>query len=559
MKKTKPIIGIIGGTGKMGQWLTQFFQDNQVPILVADRKTKLTPQELTKKADIIIVSVPISKTQDVLTEIVKNIPPEKLLTDVTSFKVMPMEAMQDAKSGTLGMHPLFGPSATLDQKLKIVFCKQKNNDHVAFLRNLFTTNGIEIIDITPEEHDYQMAYIQAFTYAINLLYAKIIFEQKNVLENKLHTPIFTLQSLIMGRVLDQDMPLISDVQFYNPYFPPVLGAFIEQAKKLETIIEKGERTAFANMFAEEQEIAKNFANFSTLQTNRLLRQVKQVGITIPSKIKPVTLPSSATLAYLGPEGTFSHAAATSISQNNNCKKIPYETIFGIFHAVQNNDVAFGVVPAENSTEGTVRETLDYLIDFSLVSLGSFSLPIHQQLLTHEKKLSDIHTIVSHPQAIAQCKEWISKHLPNAKLQPAASTTEKIANPEKGFAYIGSTLASKKYNIPILVKNIEDNPNNRTKFYLIAKNKIKLTGIDNNKTLIFTTVHNRVGILRDILNVIASDGINLTKLESRPSGDQHGWDYHFFIEFEKSTKNIPVAQTFEKLKPLCPIIRVLGKT
>lgn len=559
MTKSKPIIGIIGGTGKMGQWFTQFFKSQNLDVIISGRKTKLTNLELTKKADIIIVSVPISKTQTIIKEIAKNIKPEKLLTDVTSFKVMPMEAMQEVQSATLGMHPLFGPSATLDQKLKIVFCKQKNNDYVSFLRNIFSSAEIEIIDITPEEHDYQMAYIQAFTHAINLLYAKIIFEQKNVLENKLHTPIFTLQSLIMGRVLDQDMPLISDVQFYNPYFPSVLGAFIEQAKKLETIIEKGDRTAFTKMFGEEQDIAKNFSNFSTLQTNKLLRQVKQVGVTIPSRIKPVTLPSSATLAFLGPEGTFSHAAATAISQNNTSQKIPFETIFSIFHAVQNNDVTFGVVPAENSTEGTVRETLDYLIDFSLVTLGSFSLPIHQQLLTHEKKLLDIHTISSHPQALAQCKEWISKYLPSAKLQPLPSTTAALANPQKGFAYIGSTLAAQKYSIPILVKNIEDNPNNRTKFYLIAKNKIKLTGIDNSKTLIFTTVHNRVGILRDILNVLAMDGINLTKLESRPSGDQHSWDYHFFIEFEKSSKNIPISETFEKLKPLCPIIRVLGKT
>lgn len=559
MNNSKPIIGIIGGNGKMGQWLTQFFKSQNLDVIISGRKTKLTDLELTKKADIIIVSVPISKTQSVIKDIVKSIKPEKLLTDVTSFKVMPMEAMREAQCGTLGMHPLFGPSATLDQKLKIVFCKQKNNEYVPFLRNLFSSAGIEIIDITPEEHDYQMAYIQAFTHAINLLYAKIIFEQKNVLENKLHTPIFTLQSLIMGRVLDQDMPLISDVQFYNPYFPPVLGALTEQSKKLETIIEKGDRAAFATMFGEEQDIAKNFANFSTLQTNKLLKQVKQVGVTIPSKIQPVVLPPSATLAFLGPEGTFSHSAATAISQNNTSKKIPFGTIFGIFHAVQNNDVTFGVVPAENSTEGTVRETLDYLIDFSLVVLGSFSLPIHQQLLTHEKTLVDIHTISSHPQALAQCKEWISKHLPNAKLQPLSSTTAALTNPQKGHAYIGSTLAAKKYSIPIHVKNIEDNPNNRTKFYLISKNKIKLSGIDNDKTLIFTTVHNRVGILRDILNVLAIDGINLTKLESRPSGDQHAWDYHFFIEFEKSIKDIPLAETFEKLKPLCPIIRVLGKT
>ncbi len=561
MKTLLPTIGIIGGTGKMGQWFTQFFQDRGLTVLIAGRKTAISIEAVAKKADIIIVSVPISETQNVIRKIAPLIPKVSLLTDLTSFKIMPLETMKESTHtcATLGMHPLFGPSATLDQGLKIVFCKQKNNQYVEYLRNLFTKADIETIDISPEEHDYQMAYIQAFTNAVNLLYAKIIFEHKNVLDNKLHTPIFTLQSLIMGRVLDQDIKLTSDIQLYNPYFLPVLEAFVTLAQKLEGIIEKEDERAFMEMFAEEQEIAKNFASFSTLQTNRLLRQVKEVLVTIPSKIKQVQLPKHASLAFLGPEGTFSHLAATTIIPNQTYQKIPYDTLFGIFHAVQNGDVDFGLVPAENSTEGTVRETLDYLIDFSLVVLGSFSLPIHQQLLSREKMLSNIHTITSHPQALAQCREWITKYLPHAKLEPTTSTTAEITKPKPGYAYIGSSLAAKIYTMHILAENIEDNKNNQTKFYIIAKNKIKLTGIDNNKTLIFTTVHNRVGILRDILNVFATDGINLTKLESRPSGDHHAWDYHFFIEFEKSTKNIPVSETFKKLKPLCPIIRVLGKT
>ncbi|MBI2430444.1 MAG: prephenate dehydratase [Candidatus Levybacteria bacterium] len=557
MKTEKPIIGIIGGNGKTGQWFTRFFQDHDIPVLIAGRKTPLSFKDLVKKADIVIVSVPISQTQRVLKQIVPHMQKKQLLTDFTSFKVMPLEAMKESKSATLGMHPLFGPSATIDQKLKIVFCKQKDNKFVTYLRNLFTSAGIEVIEVSPEEHDYQMAYIQAFTNAINLLYAKIIFEHKNVLENKLHTPIFTLQSLIMGRVLDQDIKLTSDLQLYNPYFLPVLEAFVVQAKKLENIIEKEDEAAFTKMFQEEQELAKNFASFSTLQTNRLLAQVKQVMITLPTKITEIHLPKKTLVAYLGPAGTFSHLAAKTALPKN--KKIPYETIFDIFQAAQNNDVDLGIVPAENSIEGTVRETLDFLIDFSLMVIGSFELPIHQQLLSKEKKLANIHTIASHPQALSQCREWLKKYLPHAKTISTPSTTAALKNPKIGYAYIASELAAKQYNIPILAKNIEDNPNNRTKFYLIARKKLKLDGVSNNKTLVFATVHNRVGILRDILNVFAAHEINLTKLESRPSGGKYAWDYHFFIEFEKSNKNISLAKTFGALKPYCPIIRFLGKT
>lgn len=556
MKTQKPIIGIIGGTGKTGQWFTHFFQNNGLTVITAGKKNQKLIKPLVKKADIVIVSVPISETQNVIKKIVPLMPKNSLLTDLTSFKIMPLEAMKEAACGTLGMHPLFGPSATLDQRLKIVFCKQKDNPHVAYLRDLFQSAGIEIIDMSPEEHDYQMAYIQAFTHAVNLLYAKIIFEHKNVLTNKLLTPIFTLQSLIMERVLHQDLKLLSDIQLYNPYFLPVLEAFITQAKKLEKIIEQEDEKAFSEMFLQEQELARNFSSFSIMQTNKILSLANEVHVVIPTKISTVNISKEATVAYLGPEGTFSHLAATTTMPKNS--NIPYETLFDIFSAAQNGDVDLGIVPAENSIEGTVRETLDYLIDFSLVVVGSFDLPIHQQLLSKEKTLDAIKTVASHPQALAQCREWIKSNLPKAKQASTPSTTASLKNPQKGWGYIASKLAAEKYYIPIIAKNIEDTKNNRTKFYLIAREKIKFKGINNNKTLIFVTVHNRVGILRDILNVFAVHGINLTKLESRPGG-KHAWDYHFFIEFEKSNKNISMAKTFAELKPYCPIIRVLGKT
>ncbi len=558
MKTTKkPVIGIIGGNGKMGQWFTKFFEESGHKVLVSGRKTKLTTLGLVKKSDIIVLSVPIAQTLEVIQNVLPYLKKDQLLTDLTSFKVMSMEAIKESSSGTLGMHPLFGPSATLEIGLKIVFCKQKDNMHVAYLRDLFLKKGIEIIDISPEEHDYQMAYIQAFTHAVNLLYAKIIFEHKNVLTNKLCTPIFTLQSLIMGRVLHQDMQLIMDMQFYNPYFVPVLEAFIEQAKKLESILEKQDAIAFTKMFGQEQELAKNFASFSTQQTNKLLANVNQVALAIPSKKTRTMLPKDAVVGYLGPEGTFSHQATITIAPSG-AKKNPFATLFDVFNALQNGDLDLAVVPAENSIEGTVRETLDYLVDFSLIVLGSFSFPIHQQLVSLEKNIHAITTIASHPQALAQCKQWINRNIPKASLFPTPSTTASLVNPQKKYGYIASDLAAKKYNLHILAKNIEDNPGNLTKFYLIAKEKIHLQNIKNEKTLVFLAVHNKVGILRDILNVFANHEINLTKLESRPSGEKMG-DYHFFIEFEKSKNNTPLAKTFEALKPFCPIIRVLGKT
>lgn len=558
MKTKQPVIGIIGGTGKMGQWFTQFFQNQGLTVLIAGIKTPLSPKTLAKKADIVIVSVPISETQITIKEIVPFMRKDALLTDLTSFKVMPLEAMKEAKCATLGMHPLFGPSATQDQGLKIVFCKQKGTTYVDFLKNLFEKAGIKVIAYTGEEHDYQMAYIQAFTHAVNLLYAKIIFEHKNVLDNKLHTPIFTLQSMIMGRVLHQDIKLLGDIQLYNPYFLPVLEAFVEQTKKLKKIIEKEDEKEFRLMFAEEQKLAKNFSNFSTQQTNRILQQVNEVVITIPTKISVTGIPKNAKVAYLGPQGTFSNLAASLVFPKKSHEKIAFETFFDIFDAVSKGNIDLGIIPEENSTVGTIRETLDYLVDFSLSVLGSFDLPIHQQLLTHEKTFKNITVVISHPQALAQCKNWLRNNLPETKHISVTSTTVELQNQKPGCAYIASSLAAKKYHIPILAKDIEDNTTNTTKFYIIAKRKMDIVGIEDKKTLLFLAVYNRVGILRDILNVFAKHDINLTKLESRPS-KKRTWDYHFFVEFEKTQSKTPLSQILAELETYCPIIRVLGKT
>ncbi len=542
----------------MGQWFAHFFEEQGLKVLIAGRKTPLTPLQLIKKANIVIVSVPISETQKVIKNIVSQMPKDSLLTDVTSFKVMPLEAMKGAPCATLGMHPLFGPSANRTMGLKIVFCHRKNNDYVMFLKNLFTKTGIEIITLTPEEHDYQMAYIQAFTHTINLLYAKIIFENKNMLENKLVTPIFTLQTLVMGRVFYQDLKLISDIQFYNPYFLPVLEAFVEQARKLETIIEKQDVKGFAQMFTQEQELAKNFASFATLKTSTILRLASDVALSIPHKINKITSPKKYKIAYLGPDGTFSHQAVKTVFPKNGYTTMPRDALYDVFSIVAQSKSTIGVVPAENSLEGPVHATLDYLADFALNVIGSFTLPIHHQLLTEEKRLSSIKIVVSHSQALAQCKQWLKKNLPHAKIISAPSTTSNIQRGEKGYAYISSQEAAETYNLPILKNQIEDDPTNTTRFYVIAKELIAIEGVHKTHTLLFLTVHNRVGILRDILDVFAKHNLNLTKLESRPSHTK-AWDYHFFIEIAVKIDDNDLENAIVDLKSYCPIIRILGQT
>lgn len=542
----------------MGQWFQNFLTTQSITVRLSGRKTNLTNKDIAKTSDIIIVSVPIADVESVLEEILPVIKPDSLLTDITSLKLLPLKIMEKSKSSTLGMHPLFGPAIGDPMGQKIVFCRQRDNKYVHFLKDIFETSGITIIEMSAEEHDYHMAYIQALTHALNLLYAKILFEQPDALSKKLDTPLFMLQSLVMGRVLHQDIELSADIEMFNPYFLPLLENLARYSKKLVTILQSGDKKEFIDLFEPDQKIAKEFANFATLHTDKILKQVIETHASLPIA-NNITLPSKkTTIGFLGPKGTYSHQAVETIFPKAGEKKVPYGTIFQVFNAVLDGDVSYGIVPAENSIEGTVKGTLDYLADFSVSVVGSFSLPIHHQLISNEKNLSDITEVVSHPQALAQCEQWLRNNLPKALITPSNSTTAGINKKIHHTCYITSEIAAKIYNLPIIAKNIEDNPKNTTRFYVIAKHPTEIKGLSNKKSLLFLTIYNRVGILRDILNVIADNGINMTKLESRPSSEKI-WDYHFFVEVDCPYNEKRLEKTLTKLESFCPVIRILGQT
>lgn len=558
MKKALPLISIIGGNGKMGQWFTNFFEDHNLSVFPIGRSSKSKIKDIVLKSDIVIISVPIAKTEAIIEQIAPFMKKDSLLTDITSLKIMPLKAMEQAQCATLGMHPLFGPGVTITKGEKIVFCKQKNNKWVDFLREVFQKADINIVEMSAEEHDYHMAYVQGLTQAINLLYAKIIFDQGSHVSKKLTTPLFTLQSLVMGRVIHQDLQLSADIQMYNPYFTPLLENLAAYSKKLLGILQEGKKDQFIALFLENQKIGKDFANFSMLHTDKILNQVTQIYGALPEKLTISNVSPNAAIAFLGPIGTYTHHATQLVFAKKSYKQIPYDTVFQVFKAVLDSDTDFGIVPAENSIEGTVKGTIDYLLDFSLHVVGSFALPIHHQLATHENKLEDITVVTSHPQALAQCEQWIRRHIPQAEVIPTTSTTASMQEKKKGHAYICSKMATKLYNMPIFARNIEDNVKNTTRFYVIAKKQLDILGLSNKKTLIFLTIYNRVGVLRDILDILAKNDINLTKLESRPSYEKV-WDYHFFIEVEERYNSRKLEEALKELEVYCPVIRILGQT
>jgi chorismate mutase/prephenate dehydratase len=268
--------------------------------------------------------------------------------------------------------------------------------------------------------------------------------------------------------------------------------------------------------------------------------------------------AAGTVACLGPEGTFSHAAAAKIFPSE--KKFLFEpTIRQIFKAVHNEEARYGVVPIENSSNGLVLETLDAILNYPLQVAGSYKLPIHNCLLGRTADMKDVRTIRSHIQPLGQCREWISANFPHAKIEPQDSTTKAIlATDDPSIAFIGSEDAAAQYGLNVLAKDIEDNKSNTTEFYVIAKAaEPKLTaGLGADKSLLIITVYDRPGVLRDILDVFVRHGFNLTKLHSRTSAVE-GWDYYFFLEIDARPETDNFQSALEEIRKYCSIVRLFG--
>ena len=269
----------------------------------------------------------------------------------------------------------------------------------------------------------------------------------------------------------------------------------------------------------------------------------------------IHVPDQLRIAYLGPEATFTHQAARH-SFGRAARYVPAETIGDVFTMVKRGFAQQGVAPVENSNEGVVTSTLDLLVDSDLSISGEIIIPIRLMLLTRETDLSEIRTVYSHPQALAQCEKWLDKNLWEAKIKDTRSTTEAVAlcaEVEKTAAVAGE-LASEIYDVPILVAGIEDWEENLTRFLVLSEERVLPTGDD--KTSMVLTIKDRVGALYDILRPFGDNGINLTKIESRPSRKK-AWDYLFFVDIEGHRDDPVVRDTLEKIKEHCVKMKILG--
>lgn len=530
-------IHIIGGTGNMGNWVKNFLLSKNIASTVSGRSTG---RENIKTADLIFISVPISASNQIISETINQIKKTTAIINMSSVMESNGKLLSQNTNPSSCIHFLFGPNISSIQNQKIIINTIKTGQLISEFITLLETENAHLIKMDGKTHDLQMTHIQSLTHFVNLTAAKVFIEDGIDLAGKISTPVFLSQIATLNRVVSQDPALLSEIQLTNPHTISVIDKLTKYQEEIVDLIKRKDKTALTLEYAKIHQ---------KLEPKKINTKTKPEG-----KNRIIDL-KNAKVAFLGPDGTFSHQALTLFAKNfqaMNCNSIA-----DIFKTVSVGRADFGIVPAENSTEGTVRETFDYLVDFNLFTNTSFKMQIHQNLLSKESNMQKITKIISHPQALGQTERWISRNLPKATLENAPSTLaalERGLNPKE--AIIGPLIASEIYSLNVLAKDIEDNQDNATIFYLISKSNQTIG--NHAKTLLFFTIFNRVGILRDILDVFAQFNMDLSKIESRPTKNK-AWDYHFFLEVSVSQNDEKLIQALNVLKQYCPAIKVLGST
>jgi chorismate mutase/prephenate dehydratase len=261
------------------------------------------------------------------------------------------------------------------------------------------------------------------------------------------------------------------------------------------------------------------------------------------------------IAFLGPLGTFSESAATK-HFGHAARLLPQTSIDDVFREVESGHAHYAVVPVENSTEGAVGRTMDLLLGTQLKICGEVVLRIHQNLLSNATELNAIARVYSHAQSLAQCHEWLNRMLPNAQRISVGSNAQaaQLAAGEAGAAAIAGEAAAARYNLPKLAENIEDEPNNTTRFLVLGRHDAGPSGRD--KTSLIMSAPNRTGALHELLLPFSHTGVSMSRLESRPARNAL-WEYVFYVDVDGHHDDPAVKSALEELGSRAAYLKILG--
>jgi chorismate mutase/prephenate dehydratase len=261
------------------------------------------------------------------------------------------------------------------------------------------------------------------------------------------------------------------------------------------------------------------------------------------------------VGYLGPAGTFSHAAVAK-HFGTQVEALPFPTFDEIFRAVESGQTEYAVVPVENSTEGAVGRTLDLMCTTDLAVCGEIKLRVQQNLLSNAPDYASVRKVYSHGQSLAQCVRWLAQQLPGVPRIAVASNAEaaRLAAAEPGAAAIAGENAGAIYGLATLAPHIEDEPNNTTRFWVLGRQQVAPSGRD--ETSLVMSCPNRPGAVYELLEPLARHGVSMTRFESRPARTGL-WEYLFFVDLVGHREDAKVAAALAELAQKAPFLKLLG--
>ncbi len=545
-------IGIIGGVGGLGARLAdhwrQRFPDREV--LVSGRDTDVSNKNIVQKCDLVIFAVPIQVTDAVIRACLAESRADQIWADITSIKQGPVAAMLESKAQVCGLHPLFGPLPAIAGQ-PFIYCPARIN--VSALDSLLAMlSDFDLIEMTPEQHDDVMGVVQCVSHLSDLVMGETLRDSGLDFETiwRVSSPSYRAKLQVMGRMFAQDPGLYIDIATLNQSGPKFTARFQSALDRLKTLIDSGDREL----------LIKNFDQIEEYLTPEFCAQAYAASQQFMSlSDNEVSVDLSAQKGQVAVFGeAFSHTDQAVNHFLDTEDKVYFPRIREVFQAVAEGRCECGIVPYENSNNGSVLDTLDALFAFEDLQItASRSVAIEQHLLALPgANLTQIQTVASHPQALAQSRAKLLELLPDVSLRPARSTAlaaqRLVAQQNLQQAVIGGDSLVQGLGLQILERDLQP-AGNETRFIEIKKNQAVVSDAKF-VSLVFWFEADKSGNLASVLQLMADHNINLIKLDSRRRGNDYG-GYLFFVDAKVSMSSF--ADIEEAFAGLVSGYRVLG--
>ena len=549
-------IGILGGTGGLGARFESYFKEkfSELEIKVSGRNTTLTNQDLVEQCDLIVFAVPIDQTLAVIKAMVPFSRADQIWTDFTSIKQQPIEAMLKSKAQVCGLHPLFGPLPEIEDQT-LIYCPARIE--ASGLKSLLELlDGFKLMKFSASDHDDLMGVVQCASHMSDMVMGETLRKSGLDFETiwQVSSPSYRLKLEVMGRMFAQNPDLYADIATQNLSAHRFTHLFKKATDELEHIVEQRDRAALINSFeATKLYLTKNFCDEAYTASQHFLSSYKA-----QDQATKAEAPEKVDIAVFGERGSHTDSARIDFETQTGAGSVKfYGSKFKLIEAIDKGEAQWGILPYENTTEGSVLEVLDELLAHPEVQIvGAVDRPIEQYLMTVSPiKLAEIERVYSHPQALSQSKIYLRSHLPKASLEAAASTAQAARHikqmPTKPLAAIGSKVLAQQMGLHLVTSNMASETN-RTRFVLVQKNpKLKPNQVT---SMVFWFKADQAGNLATVLNYFSQAHINLLKLDSRRATSDKG-DFVFFVDAQISQDQL--KNHLKTLKKQVAGIHVLG--